>query len=639
MNIYNLSRRQIMIVNSLYSKGTLTAMDLSLILNVSSRTVKNDINDLKVKLKNSGIKILSKPRKGYTIEVENQEYREKLEKLDKSNNIKQMNEFYNNNYERVFYILRRLLIANDFTKLEVIADEIFVSRSTVNQDMKEVKRLLDRYNLKLISKPNYGIMVQGTELNKRLCISEYIFHNYLEFNKQYMEEKFCSIKDKIYQIHIIESLLREVCEKGKIKLSDFSYRNISIHIFIVMIRNNLGQMVTISNIDLEKMQQKKTYKITKILCQMLEDELNIKFEVEEIAYISMHIDSKQIMDKNDSDDEIVEAEMVLDEIFREIKNNFDVDISKDITLRKYLLLHIPQMIKRIRNHLVVRNPIIHENIREYLYATKVTISAVSILEKYYKVKIGLDEFGYLVFYFNMALFNIRKKKVVKIGFISASGRSESIMYQNELNENFTPPKYEIIIYDSINSLNLNSKDIDILVSTNDVEADEFKLKVSIEKGNYIEKIKEYSKKKDLYNLDLDKYFNEKYIIYDLEGESRKEILNNIYNAMIQLNLAGKKKLNDRPFVSHEIGNGIVHLQDLYKLCHKSVCLIVVLDKPILWEKSVIKVLFLIKTKKDGDKDLFILCDLFSKWASDKEKINNLINKRSYEEFVKDILDY
>lgn len=639
MDSYNLSRRQMIIINSLYTSGTLTAAELALILNVSVRTIKNDIYELKMKFKDSDIDIFSKPRKGYSIEIKNQEQREYLERLSKSNSINKMNEFYNNNYERIFYILRKLLIANDYIKLETIANEVFVSRSTVNQDMKEVKRLLDKYNLRIISKPNYGIRLQGTEINKRLCISEYIFHNYLEFKNLYLEDRHSFIKENAYQLGIIEAVLREICEKERINLSDFSYKNISIHIFIGMIRNNLGQTVSISDAAMEGIQSSKTYEITKSICKRLEEELNIKLQREEAAYISTHIDSKQILDSNSKYEEIVETEMVLDEIFEEIRNNFDIDISKDNTLRKYLLLHIPQMIKRIKNHMVVRNPIIHENLREYLYATKVTISAVAILENHYNVKIGLDEFGYLVFYFNMALFNVLKKKVVKIGFISARGRSESIMYQNELNENFTPPKYEIITFDSMNSALQNTKDIDILVSINNVEADEFKFKVSIEEGNYIEKIKEYSKKKDLCNLELDKYFNEKYIIYDLKGESRKEILNNIYNEMIKLNLAAKGKLNARPFVSHEIGNGIVYLQDLYKLCRKSVCLVVVLEKPILWEKSVIRVLFLIKTKKDGDKDLFILCDLFSKWASDREKINNLINNRSYDVFMSDILDY
>lgn len=639
MDSYNISRRQMIIINSLYTRGTLTAAELAAALNVSVRTVKNDIGELKMKFKNSDIEILSKPRRGYSIVIKDREQREYLQGLSKLKSIRQINEFYSNNYERVFYILRRLLIVNDYIKLETIAEEVFVSRSTVNQDMKEVKRLLDKYSLKVVSKPNYGIRIEGTEINKRLCISEYIVHNYLEFESLYMEDKHSFIKNNAYQLGIIEAVLRELCEREKINLSDFSYKNISIHIYISIIRNKLGQTVVIPETTMNRIQSSKTYLITKDICKKLEEKLDVKFRREEEAYISMHIDSKQILDSNAGNEEIIEIEMVLDEIFDEIKNNFNIDVSMDNTLRKYLLLHIPQMIKRIKNHMVVRNPIIHQSLREYLYATEVTAFAAAILENHYRINIELDEFGYLVFYFNMALLNIMGKKAVKIGFINTRGRSESIMYHNELYENFTPPKYEIITFDSINSALHSSGDIDILVSTNNVETGEFMLKVSIEDGDYVEKIKYLSRIKDMINLNMDKYFNEKNIIYDLKGESSEEILNNIYNELINISLATKRKIDAKSFVSYEIGNGIVHLQDLYELCNKPFCLVVVLDKPILWEKSVIRVLFLIKTMKEEGKDLFLLCNLFSKWASDKEKVNKLINDRSFETFISDMLDY
>jgi lichenan operon transcriptional antiterminator len=44
--------------------------------------------------------------------------------------------------------------------------------------------------------------------------------------------------------------------------------------------------------------------------------------------------------------------------------------------------------------------------------------------------------------------------------------------------------------------------------------------------------------------------------------------------MINLDLIKTEKEHRIPFVAHEIGNGVIHLQDLYKLCNKAVCLVV-----------------------------------------------------------------
>lgn len=639
MERYNLTRRQIIIINSLYKKGTLTSVELSLILNVSIRTIKYEIKEIRRKFSEELLEIISSRRIGYKIIIKDEEFLNYLEELDSSSKIKIMDKLYTNNYERVFYVLRRILTENDYLKLEDLSKEIYVSRSTLNQDIKEVKRLLNKYDLEIVSRPYYGITVKGSELNKRLCISEYIFHNKTIFINKYMNKDIEDLRLRIYEIQRTEHILRKVSLKSNILISDFSIRNISIHIFIAVIRNREGHEIEVPEDFYQSVFKEPLYITLTLFIKELEEEMKFKFSREEIVYIYMHLDSKRIISEEEKIINYIDIEFVLDEVFKEVFNNFDIDISNDKTLRKYMELHIPQMIKRIRNHLIVRNPVIHENLRKYLYATKVTVSAVYVIENYYKVSIPLDEFGYLLFYFNMALFNLKKKKQLKIGFISSRGRAEAIMYHNELSENFNYNEILIITFNTVKEAEEKSSEIDVLVSTNNIQSKRFKHKVSIEEGAYIEKIQEHLRRRDLYALDIEKYFSDDYLITGIKGNSRKEILEKIYAKLIELNVAKRKKLSKVPFVSHEIGNRVVNLQDLYRVCNKEVCLIVVLEKPILWEKSIVEVLFLIKTKKDGDKDLFILCDLFSKFTSDKEKIKDLINKKDYESFMKDILDY
>jgi len=63
----------------------------------------------------------------------------------------------------------------------------------------------------------------------------------------------------------------------------------------------------------------------------------------------------------------------------------------------------------------------------------------------------------------------------------------------------------------------------------------------------------------------------------------------------------------------------------------------VLEEPILWEKSIIEVLVLIKTKKDGDKDLPVLCNLLNKWASDRANVKELVDQHDYKKLLESIL--
>lgn len=637
MKEYNLTSRQIIIINSIYKNQTLTSQALSLILDVSIRTVKYEIKEIREILAINKLGGIISSKKGYTLDVADVEFSDYLKELDTSRKLRVIDKFRSNNYKRVFYILEKLLTEGNYIKYDDLAQEMYVSKSSLNIDIKEVKRLIKKYQLNLVSKPNYGIKIEGDELNKRLCISEYIFHNESVLDEHYSTYDKDAIRTFQAKVIKIESIIRKAAKAHDIVLSDFSYNNIAIHIYIQIVRNSKGFYIEFDDKYINDNDNYSTLIAVDEIVKAIQDEFRIVLTQMESTYIYIHIESKRIISLESVNDDKRNIDTLLDEITLEIYNNFDIDISKDYTLRKYLKLHIPQMIKRISNNLVVRNPVIHESLRKYLYATKVTVSAVYIIEKFYNVDIPLDEFGYLVFYFNMGLFNLKKKEQFKIGFISSQSRSESIMYENELYTNF--PNTKILNFNSKKEAELYENDIDLLVSSNHIKTKKFKHKISINEGSYIEKIDEYIKKRDLYDLPLDKYFNESYLVTGITGESRKDILRQIYLTLSDLDIVHETKEYDYPFIAHEIGNRVVNLQDLHKLCRKSVCIVIVLEKPILWEKSIVEILFLIKTKKDGDKDLFILCDLFSKYSSNKDKVKKLINNKDYKQFMEDLLDY
>ena len=55
-----------------------------------------------------------------------------------------------------------------------------------------------------------------------------------------------------------------------------------------------------------------------------------------------------------------------------------------------------RQVLRLRTHLIVRHPLLFENLRRYLFATKVAHSASGIIEKLFGVRMDNNEFAYLV---------------------------------------------------------------------------------------------------------------------------------------------------------------------------------------------------------------------------------------------------
>ena len=165
--------------------------------------------------------------------------------------------------------------------------------------------------------------------------------------------------------------------------------------------------------------------------------INIDVTCEEIDFIAEHIKSKRILDVVLlSDSEIRKLKQCIEVMYLEINNNFGFDFTLDSELYQYLYLHIPQMVRRLQAHMTIRNTSVIDNKRRYLFATKVTHSACAVIEQYYNVRVDLNEFGYLLLYFNLAITKFEVNKIIKIGIFTGRSRPESMMYLNEVREQF-----------------------------------------------------------------------------------------------------------------------------------------------------------------------------------------------------------
>lgn len=57
------------------------------------------------------------------------------------------------------YLMKRLPLADHYLKLDELAEELFISKSTLQTDLKEVKKRLLPYRIVMETRPNYGFKV------------------------------------------------------------------------------------------------------------------------------------------------------------------------------------------------------------------------------------------------------------------------------------------------------------------------------------------------------------------------------------------------------------------------------------------------------------------------------------------------
>ena len=179
-----------------------SSIELARLVKVTERTIKSDIKDLELFANSSGGKVRSKKGRGYLLEVVDDlaflPVFEQLSYLFETNQLM----YARNMYRRTNDILRRIVVEENFITIEDIAEELYLTKSSIVEEMKEVHRILDTYGLRIRKKYEEGTFVQGEEFNRRLlmirvfevhyhkAITPFSYAEYLQYFAREDEERY-----------------------------------------------------------------------------------------------------------------------------------------------------------------------------------------------------------------------------------------------------------------------------------------------------------------------------------------------------------------------------------------------------------------------------------------------------------------
>ena len=135
------TRYVIMIKTMLGRKTYVTSAALAEAAGVSVRTVKYDLKELQSFLKEYGVEIESKRSYGYRLLVGDGSDMDGLSKALRANLRKNKGEVFRYNFQRVIYIINKLLIGKPYYKAEELMDTFYISRSTLTQDLNRARTL------------------------------------------------------------------------------------------------------------------------------------------------------------------------------------------------------------------------------------------------------------------------------------------------------------------------------------------------------------------------------------------------------------------------------------------------------------------------------------------------------------------
>ncbi|WP_018665230.1 BglG family transcription antiterminator [Heyndrickxia acidiproducens] len=598
-------------------------------LNLSDRTVRNEIKQLQEKSDLIGIKIEMVRGMGYRLMIIDSE------KLLKAKEISQLSKYFAEQEDRVAYILKRLLLSKDFLKMAEFENEMFVSKSTLQTDLKKVRKRLGKYQLELITRPHYGSKVKGDEYMKRLCLSHSIFNRY------------GGDKPETSNISLLFEQIRGILIKKineyQLIISDIELENLTTHIAIACKRIEEGFIIETIHHQFNKQDYAFEWLVAAEIIREVEVITGLKFPTSEIDYIMLHLLGTKMLPKENvaALTGFEEVNPIVESILDQLQTGFGWNFHKDQEFVQGITLHLRPAINRLRFHMGTRNPLLEDIKERYPDAFEGAVMVSKCIEDSLQLKASEHEIAYLAVHIGAALerMKTKKKRTKKVLIVCATGVGSAKLLYYRLKNVF---EKEIEIVGTISYYHLSSYDlsnVDIIISTLPVSSN---LKVPVVVVN------NFLEEKDVRNIEnhlaanpdpAERYLAPSRIFIHRELSSKESIIRYLCGELYKQDLVPKNYLEmvlkRESLAATCYGNLVAVPHPIEPVTDQTFWTICTLKHPIQWsEERMVQFVCLLNIKKELMGTLNSMYQQLVKVIESKSTVQKLISSTSAEKIIR-----
>lgn len=619
-----------MIINILLkSKAPVTIDAIAEQLEVSNRTIRNDLTVVENLIHDKGLTLKKKP--GIGIQLEGPE-----ESFNTLNEMK-MSTYISEPFspqDRKDNILKRLFMSENTITINDLAKELYVSDITIRKDLEDVEQWLAKFKLKLMRRQNYGIKITGSEENCRNALANLIVTQ-IGFDKlKGMLHYDTSAKLDYHTLNQLtglinidyvklENIVNQAEKSLGYKFTDEAFGSLVIHIAIAIKRLQDGKDILLAHYVLADLKIKDEYRIAKQIADSIESHYRVKLPEQEIGYILLHILGSKLQEnniddldlKNEGEHEL--AVIMAKEIIHIAQKTLGIDLSKDKQALNGLILHLRPTIKRLEYGLNLRNPLLDQIKENYPEIFGVAWISNTVFERYLGKKITEEEIGYIALHLGAAI--ERQKKGLRALVVCTSGMGTSQFLAVKLENHFK----EIKIKQVVSAIALKEyclDDVDIVISTVPLTAQKPVLHISpLLTQKDVLKISSYI---DSFNKrPTHSIINEDSIQIAIRYQDKESAIHDMCSRLIEKGYVTedfeKSVLKRENIQSTEIGKGVAIPHGFPENVHRSQIALSILKEPIPWGNESVDIIFLIALSDiDALNSVEVLKKLYQKVDSD-----------------------
>lgn len=593
---------------------------------VSDRTIKEDIKSIISINDRAGINVISQTNRGYKIEViDSEKYNFYKKSYDNFAD-------FNTQNNRIQYILYRLLTSHNFLTLETLSNEMYVSISTIKNDIVLIKKLVNDENLTLLGVIKKGIKIEGDEHIIRSMISKYARIDL--FSIESYNNLFASKIFSFNDIKRISTSIVEILHEFNLDLLGLNITNLLIHIIISVFRIQNGY--EIQKIKMEFEPNNIEFKISKRITERIEKDYGFKFSNSEIEYLGFCLIGKAVQKTQD----IEEVKTIISRTYKTIYENFNIEFDETDEDSNALYFHTLAMRERLKYGITIEPKIVEMVRSKFVFAYEMAIIYQQEFYNYYKQELNDVEVCYIAVHFGAMIENQKlKDNLPKLAIISEARTGHTLLLKNELLSRFNHSFNIVGIFSPYEVNRVMLSKFDYVLSTEDIDSsihkNYLKIPVSLDEriineiNNFIKEvpvINEIFKRSIFFKLANPISIQHTLNSLAIEFERQKLVENGL--EFYQQTLVRENLQSTRFSRKHVLPHPIKAISKV-----SFISTIIIKDGIDWFDGKSVKLILYIGINPNDKKRIKEVFSILSEISSNESLIDSLIESHNYDEFI------
>lgn len=619
------------------SGGWMKGKDIALVMGVSTRTIRNDVETINASL--TGAAIESSFQLGYHLKTQEAPVSRAKSVIPQTPE------------ERRSFILKQLLRHRDIN-INDLPEKVCVSLFTIESDLRVIRQwLADSSNLRLESGRN-RIRLVGEEAAKRrlykFLLSQEVEENFLNMdtlNELYPDFDLTEIRD----------LLAECEQRHGIEIRETAQSMVLMHVGIALTRVlNFNPMERVEA--LKDLQETPQYLAAREFWDKIARRFQVTAPEPEISQLALLFMGKGSGNYYKADTIPVNGkEISLEDLttamLEEVRKLYGVDLTTDSKLQEGLSLHLRGLLLRLRDRTQVDNVYLEELRWRFPLIYDMGVTASRKLHEILGIQLDPNEIGFLALHLGAAYTIHRKPSKYRAVVVFPSDQALATVVIEKIRRQFQDRMDVVAVLDAYEKKRVEDLNPDLILTTlpldHGLNVPTVQLSVFYSQENESQIFQQLNRldknrQKDIFQHRIRELIKSEYFLETLDASDSEDAIRKMCQPLVKAGCIPPEYadavLEREGYAPTSFTAGFALPHALNVTIRESAISVAHLDHPLQWGDHSVDFVLLLAIREEDRELLGIFFDWWIQIISDPLRFGLLKEKNGYAAFVQAILE-